>query len=108
MNTLAQRVAAFEIARETPRKRLDRGDLRAEAHIPDLRDKRRAARHELARATSKLGERATQRWRRLRRIQHLHRGSMRGKRIERHIDAVETPIILRTVLQVIDKLERRA
>ena len=60
MNALAQWVAAFEIARETPRERVDRGDFRTEPHVPDLRDKRRAARRKFARAAGKLPERAAQ------------------------------------------------
>ena len=36
MDALAQRVAALEIARETPRERVDRRDLRPEPDVPDL------------------------------------------------------------------------
>ncbi len=108
MDALTQRIAAFEIARETPRERVDRGDLRAEAHVQDLRDERRAATHEFARLAGKLVNRAAQGLRRLWRIQHLDRRSMAAKRIERQIDAVQAPIVLSAVLQVIDDLQRRA
>ena len=64
--------------------------------------------HEFARTAGKLSERAAQGWRRLRRIQHLHGGSVRGERIERQIDAIEPLIVLSAILQMIDDLQRRA
>ena len=108
MHALAQRIAAFEIARETSRERMDRGDLRAKPHVLDLRNERRSARHEFARAGGEFGNRTAQRRRRLRRIQHFHRRAVRAKRVEGQINAIEALIVLSAILKVIDDLQRRA
>jgi hypothetical protein len=108
MDALAQRIAAFEIAREAARERLDGGDLRGEPDVLDLRDKRRAARHELARAAGELCDCAAQGRGRGRRGQHVDGGAMRRKRVERQIDAVQAPVILCAILEVVDDLQRGA
>ena len=91
MHALAQRIAAFEIAREALAQA--RGSRRSPAPSRTSsiwRDERRAVAPRVRSCGAASSASAPRkRGRRLRRVQHLHRRAMRGKRIERQVDAIE-------------------
>ena len=108
LHPLAQRIAAFEIARETARQRLDGGDLDSQPHVFDLGDQRLATIDQLAvrRAISAMAPRRAGAARGAPSIST--EAPMRGEDVQRQVDAIEAAVVLGAILKVVDDLQRRA
>src|SRR5215813_14526254 len=108
MDALAQRIALGQQSHQALRKGLDDRDLQSEPRVLDAGGKRFAVAQQRAGARRKLVDASEQARGRLACAQLFHARAGFGKSVEGNVDAVELTVILSTILQVIDDLQRRA
>src|SRR5271166_4666943 len=104
MDSFAERIAPLQEARQPEGEPVNGRNLEREARIYNLRDQGPAFPPEVFRAAGELGDCGEELGRASLRAKHLDRGAVRGKRRLRQIDAIELPVVVGAVLQMIDHL----